>query len=440
MATDKTKELEELTAKFNALCDEQEKLPREGFAKVFEVLAGMEDTFTPDHPYTENEDIINKALGTTGHSNDEAFCRAFKRNNQIMIEGKKIQAKGLEIFAMLECERMRKEPPSPNEWQFIQMRFVAPEEIIEDAINPILERDASEGKGLFANETEIEEEDEDEDALLMVEAYNCKASFIAYRDSLREFGVIGIRDNDAFFSYQFTNLLLKTLRELGLYISQNTDNPARTKNHIRKTVKAFDKMPVWGLFFQILILQGLCKWLLSVNIKKGDNGYDEAKSLNNWLYDALYKKLENFCYVPYGDNDKIRLKPLCDYLYSTEIGKAVQREIFSKDQEASSEDGVTLPKELNTERARKYFAKAINAGYMRREGNGYKWLFGNDRGRKVSLGYFILKVYSPNNKGNIPEKAVNQLFGIDRIGSAISQIQCAKKPQKWREDIDILFE
>ena len=48
--TDITKELEELTAKFNALCDEQEKLPREGFAKVFEVLDGMEETFTPQHP------------------------------------------------------------------------------------------------------------------------------------------------------------------------------------------------------------------------------------------------------------------------------------------------------------------------------------------------------------------------------------------------------
>lgn len=357
-----------------------------------------------------------------------------------MIEGKKIQAKGLEISAMLECERMRKEPQSSNEWQFIQMRFVAPEEIMKDAINPILERDASEGKGLFANVTEIGTEDEDEDALLMVKIYNCEASLTGYWEDLKRFGVISRGKYDAFFSCQFRGLLLKVLNELATYISQNTDKPAKTKNHITETVKAFDNMPIWGLFFQILILQGLCKWLLSVNIKKGDNGYDEAKSLNNWLYDALYKKLENFCYVPYGDNDKIRLKPLCDYLYSTEIGKEVQRDIFSKGQQAGSDGGATLPKELNTERARKYFVKAINVGYMRKEGNGYKWLFGNDRGRRASLGYFILKVYAPNNTGYIPEKAVNQLFGVNRIGSAISQIQSAKKPQKWREEIDNLFE
>ena len=122
--------LEELQARFEALCDEQEQLPREGFAKVFEVLDGMEETFTPQHPYTENEDIINKALEITGHSNDEAFCKAFKRNNQIMIEGKKIQAKGLEIFAMQQHEKIQEEPHSPNEWQFVPIRILAPKEII----------------------------------------------------------------------------------------------------------------------------------------------------------------------------------------------------------------------------------------------------------------------------------------------------------------------
>lgn len=101
---------------------------------------------------------------------------------------------------------------------------------------------------------------------------------------------------------------------------------------------------------------------------------------------------------------------------------------------------LNLPSELDTERARMYFAKAIKVGYMQKSDGGYKWLFGNDRGRKVSLGYFIQKVYCPNNTEEIPEKAVNQLFGVDRIGSAISQIQSAKKLQKWRKTIDNLFE
>lgn len=40
----------------------------------------------------------------------------------------------------------------------------------------------------------------------------------------------------------------------------------------------------------------------------------------------------NFCFVPYTDEDKKQLKPLCTYLYTTEIGKAVQEHIFGKPQ------------------------------------------------------------------------------------------------------------
>ena len=42
----------------------------------------MEETFTPQHPYTRNEDIINKALEITGHKvNDEAFARLSKKQS-----------------------------------------------------------------------------------------------------------------------------------------------------------------------------------------------------------------------------------------------------------------------------------------------------------------------------------------------------------------------
>lgn len=442
------KEYEELTAKFNALCDEQENLPREGFAKVFEVLDGMEETFTPQHPYTENEDIINKALERTGHSDDEAFCKAFKRNNQIMIDGKKIQAKGLEILAMQQYKKIKEEPKSPNEWQFVSINIVAPKQIQEEIIAPMIEADAKEGKGLFQNVSDIEEESEDEDALLMVEIYNCKATMTRYWDELKQFGVIGKGKSDAFFKYEFRTILLNVLNELATFMRQNTDKPAQTKNHIASTIKTFDKMPIWGLFFQILTLQGLCRWLESVNISEGDNGFDEAKSLHGWLCEILVDKEVAFCYMPFGDEDKKQLKPLCNFLQSTEIGKEVQNFIFGSDKESEPQQEnntpmageLTLPSKLDTERARRYFAKAIEAQYIKKTESGLQWVFGSDRGRKVSLGYFIQKVYCPNNTEDIPEKAVNQLFGVERIGSAISQIQNAKKPQKWRKTIDILFE
>lgn len=325
--TDKKKELEELTTKFNALCDEQEKLPREGFAKVFEVLDGMEETFTPQHPYTENEDIINKALEITGHSNDKAFCEAFKRNNQIMIEGKKIQAKGLEIIAMLECEKMREEPKSPNEWQFVPIRIFAPKEIMDNVINPIMEKDAKEGKGLYGNNTDIPEEDESlDDWFFEVEAYGIKCNLEPIYRELQIFGVL----DSILKSENIRKYYLQTFKGLVCFIRDNTDKPNKIRNTIATTLKSLDEIPAFGLLLQILLLQSLFKWLDEISLKEGDNGYKSACLLAQWIGKQLAEKEVRFCYYRWGENDKEQLKPFCDYLLSTEIGKAVQNHLIEK--------------------------------------------------------------------------------------------------------------
>lgn len=101
-----------------------------------------------------------------------------------------------------------------------------------------------------------------------------------------------------------------------------------------------------------------------------------------------------------------------------------------------------LPSELDTERARKYFPRAINAGWMKPDSGtrGFKWEFGGPRGGKARLGYFVWKVYCPTNKEKMPENAINKLFGVNRIGSSITQLFDAQKPQKWKGEIDSLFE
>lgn len=104
------------------------------------------------------------------------------------------------------------------------------------------------------------------------------------------------------------------------------------------------------------------------------------------------------------------------------------------------QQSVQLSPELDTDRARIYFPKAIEAKFIEITESGMRWIYIKGRGGKVSLGYFIERVYCPDNKGNVPEKAINKLFGVDRIGSAISQAHNAKTPQKWKTEIDKLFE
>lgn len=434
--------IDKLQKEFERLCDEQDQLPTDGFAQVFEVLYSLEEAFTPQHPYTENEAAINKALEITGNSSNEAFCKAFKRNNQIIIEGREIQRKGLELIAQdfTGLIPQQEKQKRPDGWQFVSLNIVASQEL-HNGINEILKDEAEHGKGIFANVTDIPLEDIYEDEFDMVEVYNCQATFTKYFEELKKFGIIGLVGADSFLNQNFKYFLLGLLKKLATYIKEHTDKQAATKNEITNTLKILDELPHWGLFFQILTLQGLCRWLESVNINEGDKGFDEVQTLYDWLLKYLAEKIMNLAFKPYSDGDKARLKPLTDYLYSTEVERWLQEQIFCKPQQKShtavTKQDIVKPQQ-ETELEKKYFAKAIQAGLMGKDCNSYIWL--HNSGLKASLGYFINRVFNPKGTAKIPYKRMENLFNVSRLDTAIDQALTAKKPQKWRKEIDTLFD
>ena len=98
-----------------------------------------------------------------------------------------------------------------------------------------------------------------------------------------------------------------------------------------------------------------------------------------------------------------------------------------------------LPGELNTDRARKCFRKAVENGFMVIDDGRYKWK-DETRGSRAKLAYFCEQVYCHNRIiGTLPEQALNWYFNVNRLGSAISALYDAKKPQAWRSKIDICF-
>lgn len=94
--------------------------------------------------------------------------------------------------------------------------------------------------------------------------------------------------------------------------------------------------------------------------------------------------------------------------------------------------------QYETEREKKYFAKAIEAGLIKKTDRGYRWLHNN--GLQASLGYFLYKVFDPKGTAQIPYKRMEGLFNISRLDSIIYRTLNAKKPQKWRKEINILFD
>lgn len=94
--------------------------------------------------------------------------------------------------------------------------------------------------------------------------------------------------------------------------------------------------------------------------------------------------------------------------------------------------------EPSTQRAKKAFAKAVEAGMMEKTAIGYKWLYHN--GSKASLSYFLVQVYNPDGSKVTPFKALEHLFSVTRLDSASYKAFVeVKSPQKWRGKIDELL-
>ena len=456
-----SKEWMELQTQFVSLCEEQEALYRPDFEKVFKAIYEIDNSQESVYntngwnigctlPDEANQDTIQKALEKTGFANDEAFCKDFSKYANIVIVGKKNMQERAALNIKEEMERCQPITKT-NEWQFIPIRIFASKEIMSNVINPIMEKNAKEGKGLYGNITDIPEEDESLDEWFDIEAYGIKCSLESLYRDLQNYGVVdSVLKNDPIKEYY-----LKTIKSLIYFIRDNTDKPNRIRNHISSTLKELDDISTLGLLLQILLLQGLIKWFEDVDLKESDNGYKEACNLIQWIGEQLMKKEIRFCYYRWGEGDKEYLKPLCNYLLSTEIGEFVQDLLFKKQIDCSyiidgehetrkipkeagnnekTTDKISLPSELDTEKARKYFAKAINVGYMKKEDSNYKWMYGGEKGQ-ARLGYFCNKIYSSPR----PINKLEEFFGVKKLSASITNADNEAKRadvKKWRNEMN----
>ena len=106
-----------------------------------------------------------------------------------------------------------------------------------------------------------------------------------------------------------------------------------------------------------------------------------------------------------------------------------------------------LPKELDTERAREAFAKAMEKQYMvALEDGKYRWIGTSGKPNTSELAYFLGLVYNykytlyGNAGESFPGDSLNELFGVTRLYSSLTQVYNAKKKQRWRSLIDDIFE
>ena len=114
---------------------------------------------------------------------------------------------------------------------------------------------------------------------------------------------------------------------------------------------------------------------------------------------------------------------------------------------ANGGEDIVLPKGIDTSRAKEAFKKAIEKNYMEAiDDEKYRWIGTGKKASTSELAYFLGKVYNckPTVNGNkgeaFPEDSLNELFGVTRLYSSLSQVYNAKRKQRWRSLIDDLFD
>lgn len=301
--------------------------------------------------------------------------------------------------------KKNKKIDKPSNWIFYPVKIIV-QDGYQSIINKVVDDGLKDNKGIFSNVTDISKEC-DLDAFLMIDAFDLHGSLIEYKDNLEAHSVIG---NKGFLNEEFTYFLFATVSSLAKYIAANTDRPAGTKNHIIDTLKELDRLPVWGLFFQILILQGLCTWLEGMDITEQDRGFKAAQSLYDWIFERLMEKEIYFCYTPYSDNDKKILKPFCDYLYSTYAGKTIQKLLHERTTQRATDTLYYFKSDLTNDEVKELFDDLIKGRYLDKKTTFEMWGFvcglgGNIESQKAInwignqylLAYFIDALFGCHN-------------------------------------------
>ena len=124
--------------------------------------------------------------------------------------------------------------------------------------------------------------------------------------------------------------------------------------------------------------------------------------------------------------------------------------LYSEEGEYTSEiqsgSGLTLSGSLDINRAKTYFQKAIEKGWIAKEGNKLTWQGIGTRAHDSQLAYFCGRVYdykysvNGNTGTEFPKNELEKLFGVKNLYSLLRQVHEAKGKQKWRACIDELFE
>ena len=302
---------------------------------------------------------VSKALKQAGKTSDTAFCEAFWRYCNLTLKGKRLQREMADLNAREWAASWNVEPQRAGAWEFAPLKIIVPEPGLFGGVRYKLH--TKERGGLYNWLMPLE--DESEDDFTECGQYEWEASFLPYLDELKAAGILARTGDDALISGELKTRFLQWLKSLATDIKEHADRPAATKNRIARVGQGLGSININGVILQILVLQGLRRWIESAYLNEGGEGFEELQSLYRWLGEAFKWQLFNFWSIGsvWSADELKRLQPLGDYLCSTSEGTAVQqamKHFQAGGDAATSAPSTALPPELNNDEAKEILARA----------------------------------------------------------------------------------
>ncbi len=215
--------------------------------------------------------------------------------------------------------------------------------------------------------------------------------------------------------------LIEDIKSEGLFFAEDWPEPPINRldiyNYLEHITKDFDKGRCEAVLTEIRHIK--------VEIYE-EEGYNLIEYLNiKYKWGLSRHKISDQLELLNG-------KSLLLYRYAQQILR--DKLGYSAPDNQTRGDKLWLPNGLNTDEARKYFARALERGYMKKTETGCKWLFGGDKGQS-RLGYFCNKVFAQPR----PINKLEQIFGVKKLSASISNAEIEAKRddvKQWRKEMD----
>lgn len=230
--------------------------------------------------------IVDKAIEKAGFSNDEIFISDFKKYREIEQRARDLRVQGHKQVCKLKAEGY-------SILEIQQKTGIHHSNELQDAMEKAV-LEAKKKYPYFPFPTPFDDlqiNDESIDEIIGANGYKVSNGYLKpYYDELLKYHLDDLLERAGFSAKDLFLLIYAT----GKLIIDSNIKPLMIQNRIVEILKMLNELKGTGIMIQVLYLQGVLKWFAGCDISEGDENWEEAQNLCDWVYERFEESLVNY--------------------------------------------------------------------------------------------------------------------------------------------------